>query len=144
MSSGIYIISLPSSAIGTRVETRTNSSTCKTQHHQLHFSSSKSTVSVTNSFSRIGNLGKHCRKHLFIQHITNILAHSLFIKCIESSLKGGLGSELEDPRGRMTSRNSMARSRKVSSASTNSVRSTYFPPLTFSDLPNYPSLSFEV
>ena len=143
----MHIISLPSSAIGTRVETRTNSSICKTQHHQLHFSSSKSTVSVTNSFSRIGHLGKQCRKHLFIQHITNILAHSLFIKCIETSLKSDLDSELRDPRGRMTSQFSMGRSRKVSSASTTSnvsVRSTYFPPLAFSDLPSYPSLSFEV
>ena len=132
MSSDIYIISLPPSEIGTRVKTRTISSILKTQHHQLRFSSSKSTVSVTNSFSRIGHLGKQCCKHLFIYHITNILAHSLFIKCIETSLKGGLASELGDPRGRMTSRDSIVKSRKVSSASTTSnvsVQITYIPPL---------------
>ena len=86
----------------------------------MRFSSSESTVSVTNSFSRIGHLGKQCCKHLFIYHIRNILVQSLFIKSIESSLKGGLGSELGDPRGRMTSQFSMDRSRKVSSASTTS------------------------
>ena len=139
MSSGIHIISLPPSEIGTRVKTRTISSILKTQHHQLRFSSSKSTVSVTNSFSRIG----HC-KHLFT---TNILVHSLFIKCKKSSFRSDLGSELRDSRGRMTYRDSMGRSRKVSSASTNSnvsVRITYFPPLAFSETPSYPSLSFEV
>ena len=98
MCLNIHIISLPSSAIGTRVETR-NSSILKTQHHQLRFSSSKSTVLATNSFSRID----HC-KHLFI---TNILVHSLFIKFIESSLKSNLDSEFRDSRGRMTSRESV-------------------------------------
>ena len=78
---------------------------------------------------------------------TNILVHSPFIKCIESSLKGDLVFEIGDHRGSMTSRDSMARARKVSSASSTSnvsVRITYFPPLAFLDLPSYPSLSFEV
>ena len=42
---------------GTRVETR-NSSILKTQHHQLYCVFPQSTVSVINSFSRIGHFGE--------------------------------------------------------------------------------------